>query len=216
MPTKEKIKWWQNVRRYRGKNGRFISERNVAGYVDQTARNFSEEVRNRTQKLVDDFDEPKFRDWVSKTRKEIKALHNAATIIALGGKKASIRYASQNAEVWRDAQQAIGEQLAFFDRFTLGIVTGSVSINQAMVNRASLYALAAYQTYQNAVRLREVAAAGYDEEMRVTQSGNPCNTCKAQAALGWQKVGTLRRLGDSECISRCRCYFKYRKTPKEK
>ncbi len=34
-----------------------------------------------------------------------------------------------------------------------------------------------------------------------------CRTCIEQSARGWQPVGTLLEIGDSECMGNCDCYF---------
>ncbi len=34
-----------------------------------------------------------------------------------------------------------------------------------------------------------------------------CRTCIEQSALGWQPLGTLKEIGDSECGGNCDCYF---------
>jgi hypothetical protein len=37
-----------------------------------------------------------------------------------------------------------------------------------------------------------------------------CDTCLAQAALGWQPIGSLNPIGASECRARCHCWFNFR------
>lgn len=216
MPQKQKVKWYANVRRYRGKDGRFVSERTVVSYVKRTANKFADKLYRDAKQLTASYDPDQFASWATKAKRDIKAMHNAVTAIALGGKKASIRFAGENQVVWDDAQRAAAQQLAYFDRFALGVLSGSIPVDGRVPARAAMYAQAAFQSYQNAVRLREIVAGSYDEERRVLGSHQPCKTCIAQAQLGWQSVGTLRRLGDSECLSRCKCRFEFRKTPKRK
>ncbi len=39
---------------------------------------------------------------------------------------------------------------------------------------------------------------------------HPCGTCAAESAKGWVPVGTLLKIGDSECLGiGCDCYFSY-------
>lgn len=213
MPQKRKYKWYPNVQRYRDKRGRFMAERTVGQYIDQTTVRFAADVRKRTDALIADFSEEKFLKWSTDLRRDLLNMHNAVTVIALGGKKAALQFGTQNASAWAEAESATAFQLQRFDRFMLGIVSGAIPINNAMAVRAAMYPLAAFGTYQNAVRIRQQVMLVYDEEMRVLQSGNPCDDCIVEAARGWQAIGTLRRIGDSVCISRCRCYFKFRKSP---
>lgn len=211
MPQRQRYKWYANVRRYRTRAGRFVAGTQVAQAVDAAAARFAAKLRSSTQALVDDFSEQAFTQWATQTRRQIEAMHRAVTTIALGGKRASLQFATSNASAWADADAALAAQLRYFDRFTLGIVSGSVPVNNAMAVRAAMYARAAYGTYQNAVRIRELVS-GMNEEQRVLGSGNPCADCLVEAALGWRPIGSLRRIGDSVCRANCRCRFIYRRT----
>lgn len=207
--AKKKYKWFANIRRYRDRRGRFVAERTISGYVDSLTQALSTRIYNYTTALVEDFNEVGFIEWRNKTRSQLETLHNAVTVLALGGEAATIAMARENSPVWGYAEAAQAQQLGFFDAFVLGIIAGVVSQGN-MANRASMYGLAGFATYQNAVRIREeVAENGYRFEKRVLQSQNPCEDCIAEWRRGWQPIGTLRRLGDSVCRSRCRCYFVY-------
>ncbi len=52
----------------------------------------------------------------------------------------------------------------------------------------------------------------YTEEMRVhgKLKDDMCPTCKAAVDAGWQPIGTLPKIGQSECISECHCFFRWR------
>lgn len=209
MASDKQIKyvWHPNVRRYRGTNGRFVPATRVKRAVDKASQTFSEELRDRTQRLKDDFHPEDFYTWVADTRKEIQQFHNGVVAVALGGIAAALKFATTNSAVWATMEQAIGAQLSWFDRYVWGIVVGTADLDP---NRASMYPLAGYGMYQNAVRIREATNRGYDEEQRVLTPGNNCDTCVNQASLGWQPLGTLNAIGDSECGGRCRCDFIYR------
>lgn len=210
MPQKKRYKWYPNVARYRAKNGRFMSEKTVSGHIDELTKKFSASVHKSATKLLADFSEEKFAKWSVETRRQLMTMHNAVTVIALGGKKASLAFATENNVAWGNAERALGEQLRYFDRFMLATISGAVSDGQFPV-RAAMYPLAGFGTYQNAVRIRNMVQSGYTEERRVLNSGQPCVDCINEDGKGWQPIGTLRHIGDSVCISRCRCYFQYRK-----
>lgn len=211
--TTPKYHWHQNVRRYRSRNGRFVSQDAVTKDVHDTTENFKQSVLDRTNKMLDDFSMSSFTKWAISMRAEIKAMHNSVTMIALGGREASIAFSTKNAEVWRQAEIQMNTQLSYFDRFMLQAVSGSIQFNGAFATRAGMYADAGYTTYQNVIRLREFEA-GQDEERRTLGFvlTHHCDDCIVEADLGWQGIGTLKRIGDTQCGSRCKCNFEFRKT----
>lgn len=214
MPDGPKYKWFHNVRRYRAGNGRFVAETTVKDHVDKASRAFSAALLIRTRSLVADFTEDRFYDWSKRLRAELAEFHNGMACVALGGVKAAQAFSSRNAQVWAAVGLAIAEQLRYFDNFMFGIVAGVTPVDNSMAVRAAMYPMAGYGTYENAVRIREVYAAGFNQERRVAAlDGNTCVTCSEQALLGWQPIGTLKHIGNSECMSRCRCYFTYREQP---
>ncbi len=85
------------------------------------------------------------------------------------------------------------------------------------VARAEMYGTAVWGAAQSLVRKRHhrTPAKGLDQERRI--HGFPiddqCQTCSEQTHLGWQPLGTLLDIGDSECLNNCHCYFIYRKKP---
>lgn len=211
MP-KPKYQWYHNVRRYRDLSGRFVAQKTITSHVDQSAASFAARIKTDTQAMIDNFTNERFIKWAQDTRQLIKEMHTAYTVIALGGKKAAIEFSTTNASVWADADAAIATQLRYWDQFIFGAVVGQVPFNGRFADRASMYAEAGFNTYQNGLRMREMVA-GVDEERRIQNSSRPCSDCIVEAAQSWQPMGTLRRIGDSQCGARCRCYFEFRKRP---
>lgn len=80
------------------------------------------------------------------------------------------------------------------------------------VARAEKYANAAHQAPQRVVRESVITTGVMKLERRVL--GNPrtehCHDCPPIAAMGWQPLGSLPHIGDSECNGRCLCHFEYR------
>ncbi len=80
------------------------------------------------------------------------------------------------------------------------------------VARAEQYGNSVWQATVNGDRAATVRAAVMLEERRVL--GRPktehCHDCPPLAALGWQPLGTLPALGDTECGNLCLCHFEYR------
>lgn len=213
MPQQQtRYRWYQNVRRYRARNGRFISQDTITKHIHETTEAFKASVLARTLSLTEDFSFEKFNDWATTLRAEIRAMHNAVTMIALGGKEATTKLSGSNAEIWRQAEVEMNRQTAFFDRFMLQAVSGAIKFDGAFVNRAGMYADAGYTTYQNMVRMREFEG-GMNQERRTLGFvlTNHCDDCSALSDLNWQPMGSLPQIGDSQCGSRCKCSFEFRK-----
>lgn len=210
MPETPKFRYDVDIRRFRDRRGRFVAQSRIAGYIDRTSISYALVVAERGKALAaDPTNEQAFKEWYTQTRRELKQLHTAATIVALGGKEAALRFSNENGNAWAQSEAAIFQQLRYFDNFAYGVLNGTVNLN-TMESRSAMYGLAIYSTFQNAVRIRE-ETAGMNEELRETQSGNPCVDCAAERDKGWQPIGTLRRIGNSKCLTRCRCKFKFRK-----
>ena len=58
------------------------------------------ELQGRTEELIADFSEAKFAAWSNGLRKDLLDLHNATTVIALGGKKAALRFSRESRDAW--------------------------------------------------------------------------------------------------------------------
>jgi hypothetical protein len=77
--------------------------------------------------------------------------------------------------------------------------------------RAEQYANSAWQGAQRIHRGTQRKTGGAKWERRIL--GHPktehCTDCPPLAALGWQHVGSLPGIGDSECGGLCLCHFEY-------
>jgi hypothetical protein len=79
------------------------------------------------------------------------------------------------------------------------------------VARAEQYGSAAWQGGQKVMRRRQKESGGARWERRIL--GHPrtehCSDCPPIARLGWQPIGTLPDIGDTECGGMCYCHFEY-------
>src|SRR5208283_43254 len=79
------------------------------------------------------------------------------------------------------------------------------------VARAESYADSAWQASQRIDRGQAISQATFKFERRVL--GMPktehCSDCPPLAAMGWQAIGSLPSVGDSECGPLCLCHFRY-------
>jgi hypothetical protein len=78
--------------------------------------------------------------------------------------------------------------------------------------RLEQYGNAAWQAPQKSNRSAAKVGNTFTEERRVLgqPKGEHCPDCPPIAALGWQPIGTLPEIGDSDCHQLCLCHFEYR------
>jgi hypothetical protein len=78
--------------------------------------------------------------------------------------------------------------------------------------RAEQYGDAVWGAAQQVERVKMIRGRRYIAERRLhgLLIDDLCDVCREQVALGWQPVGTLRPIGDSDCKTACHCYFQYR------
>ncbi len=87
-----------------------------------------------------------------------------------------------------------------------------------IIARAQSYGHSVWPAAQQMGRTAGVTAGIMSQERRVL--GHPkthhCDDCPPLAALGWQPIGTLPHIGQSECGGMCYCHFEYRTGPDAK
>ncbi len=147
-------------------------------------------------------------DWQRGMAQEIKDLHGAAAIAGNGG------WHNMTPADWGRLGQTVKGQRAYLQGFALDLESGKYGFppDGRAVTRARMYGQAGRATAEEAQR-RDKADAGLNEERRILGKAEHCPTCLEEAAKGWQPIGTLRRIGDSECTVNCHCHFEYRSSP---
>jgi hypothetical protein len=113
-------------------------------------------------------------------------------------------------QFWRDLQAKTPAEIAdILGPPIPGIVTPYTQ--GQVIARAESYGNAAWQGGQKVARLRKKASGGSRWERRIM--GHPktehCSDCPPLAKVGWQPIGTLPDIGDTECGGNCLCYFEY-------
>ena len=204
--------WNAEKRRYERPNGDVVTNAELRSWVDDFAAALVVLFMGRARAVVDalaniSIDEQAFRDafsvWNDQTRADIRGGHLAACALAFGG------FNVITTNEFTTGEQAADFHASFWDNFVGAIVTGAIPFDGNFVARSGMYGAAVFSTFQNATRARE-KAAGMTEERRRLGASDHCPTCLEQAAIGWVAIGSLRAIGDSECRSRCRCYFQFR------
>ncbi len=155
--------------------------------------------------------------WFGRARQFVREAILAAVMAYHGSEPLTVE---DLAEV--DAE--VDKQIGYLDRFWLDahyrtpreIGEGEPALRpmtaDQFVAMAEMYGDAPWAAAQQTTRARMVRGHDYTEERRIHGQlrDDMCQTCREQVALGWQPVGTLRAIGDSECIGNCHCYFIYR------
>jgi hypothetical protein len=158
--------------------------------------------------------------WFDRSRQFVRELIFGATI-ALKGSELTAQEAEQ-------AEQLAAIQARYLDGFeqeirvnpprelaepsNLHIPGVKPPMSPAQIGaRAELYATSAWQGAQKIVRASKRRTGNARWERRIL--GHPktehCTDCPPLAALGWQPVGTLPDIGESECGPLCLCHFEY-------
>lgn len=194
--------WDTRALRYRNlTTGRFVSALTLRGAIDETIATSERSLMAIGQQLLDG--QISLMQWRDAVANELRLLHTAAGASAMGG------WANMSQADWGFVGQLLRTQYTYLNNFGLEIATGQQPLDGTFMVRLHLYAQAARGTYEQMLR-RAHLLRGYREERRVLGVADHCPTCLEQAALDWQPIGTLNRIGDSECITNCRCHFEYR------
>lgn len=189
---------------WRDTSGRTVPDATVRRALDTVIDGVGQSMRDLTQNLVDGT--IALGLWQMQLMQMVKQVHLIGLAVAHGGWP----NLTQSDFGW--AGQRIREQYQYVLKFTLEVGSGAQKLDGTAAARSALYAQAARGTHREAQR-RIAAQRAVGQERRVLGRADHCKTCLAQAKLGWQPFGTLKRIGDSECLVACRCHFEFRATP---
>ena len=82
--------------------------------------------------------------------------------------------------------------------------------------RAELYGNTPWTGAMSIARKAILRGGRFAQEIRIHSrppGHHECQTCINASLAGWQPVGTLPEIGDSECQGSCDCYFLFREGP---
>ncbi len=143
----------------------------------------------------------------------------------LAGVRAFFEITELTEESMRLVDEEAQAQIRYFDRFEQEVVSappleiaepGFVPTIAPMtakrfISRTEMYGDAAWGAAQEVNRKQMARMGDYTMERRVHGRlvDDMCQTCSAAVAMGWVPIGTLPRIGDSECLGNCHCYFQY-------
>jgi hypothetical protein len=193
--------WDAELGRYRTADGRLVRDTAIRSALDLVIAAQAASMRDTTQSLLDGA--ITLAVWQWQMMQAVKAIHLVGTATAVGGWQ-------QMDHSWNGwTGQRIRTQYNWLVRFSVELSSGKQKLDGTAVARSALYAQAARETHREAQR-RLARQRMMGEERRVLGRADHCKTCLQQAKLGWQSFGVLKRLGDSECRSNCRCHYEFR------
>lgn len=198
-----RYRWDNTAARYRdAQTGQFVNEGAVRAAVDSLIETANQQVTRLSQGLVNGT--VTLAGWQAQMQAALKPLHTAAYMAAHGG-----AHQMSPADHARIAA-ALKRQYTYLNRMAAQINAGAQRMDGSLVARAQLYGHAARGTFEDQRRL-EMETRGYQEERRVLHPADHCGDCIQAAARGWQPLGSLPKIGATECRTRCHCTFQFRR-----
>lgn len=174
-------------------------------WIDTAALTAEVEFRAITERYIRG--EIDFDQWRVALVELARDEHRAVGMIAFGG------LAQMNAASWSALADEVRFQQGKLSELFLRVATGDKQPDGNLVANAGLYALAGWQVHENLVRVREAITGQIVSERRVDVGDAwSCEDCREQSARGWSPIGSLKRIGDTSCTARCRCFFVYRRS----
>lgn len=196
----EMIIWNPKTRRY-VRSGRSLPPDSIRRFVIETVGL----ARTRLTTIAEAYiNHRNVAQWFTGTKAELRAMHTAMAMIAQGGKL------QMEPKSWGKVGQMIRTEMDYLRQFERGVANGAVSDAQLLA-RVLGYGDAGYKIYTNMVKAREAEAGMFAR--RVTSGGaDTCDDCFAAEAEGWVPAGDVREIGDSQCVSSCKCDIEYAET----
>lgn len=143
-------------------------------------------------------------EWELQMREYIRVIHTNAAAIACGG------WENVTPSMWGFVGSLIKKQYAYLHQFALDIQSNPAYwLNGRLLVRMGMYQKAEWGTFE-AVLQRLALMSGKTEERAVLGDADHCPDCLDRHSQGWQPIGTLPRIGDSQCRTNCHCTFDYR------
>lgn len=211
MPTLNDITplygWNENLggtgRYYNLTTGRIVSSSEVRGALEYNITASQAEMHALTEQLISIPPTISLEQWRLEMMEQIKIAHTSAAAAARGG------WAQMTQSDWGAVGQQIRVQYDYLRNFANEIASGKQPLNGSALVRTDLYGQAARGTYEE-IRRRLQKLSGMTEELRKLGEADHCEDC-ISAAGHWAPIGTLPKIGDSQCIVNCHCTFHYRK-----
>lgn len=144
--------------------------------------------------------------WRKGMAQSMRVMHSASAAAGRGG------WHQMSPADWGRVGARMRQQYRYLDRFAAQLANGEQRLDGSFRVRCGMYAEASRGTYEETRRQLE-REGGMEEERRILHALESCGDCLNYAFQGWQPIGTLPEIGDSQCRVNCKCTFDYRKIP---
>lgn len=187
--------------RYRGSNGRFLSQSAVEALVDGRINKLGTLLRRLTNMLSSG--DITLVQWQESVREALKLAHVQAAIIGNGGR------GTMQASDWGRIGQRLRAEYRYLENFARDLLAGSISAPMALA-RIGMYAQAVRGSYWEGTTIRQ-EKQGYSLMRRILDlQAKHCDDCLRYAGRGAVPIGSLPMPGQRcACMSNCKCSVKY-------
>ena len=204
LPSATGYEWVESLHNYRSiETGKIVSRTAINEGLEAVMDASAINMNALTQSLIDG--NISLASWQSGMMTEIKVTHTASAALANGG------WAQMTPSDWGATGQLIREQYDYLRNYAKEIANGTQALDGRALVRSDLYADAANGTYWEMSK-RSFSQDGYDEGRRVLEPGaDHCEDCEEYASEGWMPIDDIPEIGNSQCLTRCRCEIEFRR-----
>jgi hypothetical protein len=193
--------------RYIGPDGRFVNQQTIRAELDKVMDGITDKmVSLSTSFRTGVIDGQTFQVQAMGL---IKRTHLASAALEKGG------WAQLTQSDFGRVGQVVRQEYAYFNNLISQIESGKQRLDGTLDNRMRLYGQAGRGTYHKFER-ESRAGQGYDEVKRVRNARDSCHAndkrpgCVEEAARGFVPLADLVMIGDTTCLSNCRCDLVYK------
>jgi hypothetical protein len=197
-PVAREYRYSNGSKRYIDSQGRFVPAKAVRAAVDKVIDGANGSVQQVAKQLQ--AGQITLAQWQTRTAQELKLLHVANGLAALGGTK----QASQSDLGYMGS--LIKKQYQYLNEFGKDIASGVQKLDGSFLARVKLYAEAGRGSYES-VRVREARLSGVTSGRRRLGIADSCPGCLEQAAKGWQPLTEIAPIGSQQCLTNCHCHI---------
>jgi len=203
LPARTGYGWNEVAHRYYSlETGVFVSRASVTAGLESVLDVSALRMNAVTQSLIDG--NISIAGWQSEMMQQIKLTHTASAALSQGG------FGQMTQSDWGATGALIKKQYKYLENYAADIANGTQVLDGRALVRSDMYADAANGTFWEMDK-RSMIADGYEEGRRVLESGaDHCDDCEEYASEGWMPIDEIPEIGDSQCMTRCRCTIEFR------
>lgn len=204
-PLLPEYRWNQAAGRYIGPDGRFVGQQTIRQELDKVLDSITDQMVNLSQQFRSGAIDG--RTFQAESMRLIKQTHLAAGAMEKGG------WANMTSADFGRVGQIVRQEYAYFNNLISQIENGTQRLDGTLDNRMRLYGQAGRGTYHKFER-EDRATQGYDEVKRILHGRDNCRAgirpgCVEEAARGFVLLADLVQIGDTVCLSNCKCSLVY-------